>query len=169
MMIQAQTFMRRRLLLIILVSYLPFLSGCSFSTDYVIVNSSPAPVRVTYLIGRSGIDPLTATGVNVPAMLPVAELTERQWRKLSSGDFEYDPSTHVVSVLLPPNRGLLIARGGDYRPDAPTDNFIIREIHIVGAGGELVLKDSAVPKAFVVVPKPFYAFGPPTLLKLTYT
>ena len=160
--------MRRASLLLILLTA-SFSSGCSFSTDYVIVNSSGTPVQVTYTIAPTGIDPLAATGGGTPAMLPTSELNGREWRKLSAAEFGFDRANRIVTVSLPPNQGLLIARGGDYDPNPPvTEKFIIEEIRIAGPNGQIILKGDAVRKAFVVVPKPFYRFGPPTLLKLTY-
>lgn len=157
---------RASLLLVILVSL--FLGGCSFSTDYVVVNSSSAPVQVIYIIAQTSIDPLVATGVGIPAMLPASELTGREWRKLSAAEFAFDRVNRSVTVSLPPNQGLLITRGGDYNPDpSAATNFIIKELRIAGSNGEMILKGDAVQKAFVVVPKPFYRFGPPTLLTLT--
>jgi hypothetical protein len=160
--------MTRRLLLVILVCCLTFVPACSFGTDYVIVNSSAAPIRVTYVIAASGIDPLLAAGRNVPSLKPVSKLGERDWNKLAASQFMYDPATGVVTVDVPPDQGLLIARGGDYNPNSKAINLIVREISIAGAGGELIFKGDTVRKAFVVVPKPFYRFGPPTLLTLTY-
>ena len=155
------------LLLIVLAA--SFLGGCSFSTDYVIVNSSGGPVQVTYTIAPTSIDPLAATGVGIPAMLPTSQLNGREWRKLSAAEFGFDRANRTVTVSLPPNQGLLITRGGDYNPKPPVaEKFMIEEIRIAGPNGEIILKDDAVKKAFVVVPKPFYRFGPPTLLKLTY-
>jgi hypothetical protein len=160
----------RRAFLLLIVLTASFSGGCSFSTDYVVVNSSSAPVQVVYTIAPTGIDPLVATGVRIPAMLPTSALTGREWRKLSAAEFSFDRVNRTVTVSLPPNQGLLITRGGDYDP-APSSstNFIITEIRIAGSNGEMILKGDAVQKAFVVVPKPFYRFGPPTLLKLTYT
>jgi hypothetical protein len=155
------------LLLIVLTSSI--LGGCSFSTDYVIVNSSGGAVQVTYTIAPTSIDPLAATGVGIPAMLPTSELNGREWRKLPAAEFAFDRSNRTVTVSLPPNQGLLITRGGDYNPNPPVaEKFIIEEIRIAGPNGEIIFKGDAVRKAFVVVPKPFYSFGPPTLLKLTY-
>ena len=160
----------RRSLIVSVLALVSLYGGCSYSTDYVIVNSSGAPVQVTYTIAPTTIDPLVATGVGIPAILPVSELNGRQWRKLSPTEFVFDRTTRTVTISLPPNQGLLITRGGDYNPNPPVaEKFIIEEIHIVGANGEMVLKGAAVSKAFLVVPKPFYRFGPPTLLKLTYT
>lgn len=161
--------MRRTFLLLIVLAS-SFSGGCSFSTDYVVVNSSSAAVQVIYTIAPTSIDPLAATGVGIPAMLPTSALTGREWRKLSAAEFAFDRANRTVTVSLPPNQGLLINRGGDYNPTpSSSSNFIITEIRIAGPNGEVILKGDAVQKAFVVVPKPFYSFGPPTLLKLTYT
>jgi hypothetical protein len=161
--------MRRALLLLILLQAC-FLTGCSFPTDYVIVNASAGPLEVTYTIAPTSIDPLAATGVGIPAMLPTSKLQgRRDWRKLPAGEFVFDRVNRTVTVSLPSNQGLLITRRGDYNPNPSTaTNFIIKEIRIAGPNGEMILKGEAVPKAFMVVPKPFYSFGPPTLLTLTY-
>ena len=158
----------RCLALLLIILALAFLGGCSFSTDYVVVNSSSASVQVIYTIAQTSIDPLVAAGVGTPAMLPASELNGREWRKLSEAEFAFDRLNRTVTVSLPPNQGLLITRGGDYNPNpSAATNFIIKELRIAGANGEMILKGDAVQKAFVVVPKPFYSFGPPTLLTLT--
>jgi hypothetical protein len=159
----------RRALTLSIVMLTAFYGGCSYSTDYVIVNSSNARAQVTYTIAPTTIDPLVATGVDIPAMLPVSQLNGREWRKLSATEFVFDRVNRTVTVSLPPNQGLLIKRGGNYNPNPPVaEKFIIEEIRIAGSNGEITFKGDAVKKAFVVVPKPFYRFGPPTLLTLTY-
>jgi hypothetical protein len=161
----------QRLAIFLVVALPLFFAGCSFGTDYVIVNSSGAPLQVTYTIAPTSIDPLAAIGVNIPAMLPASQLSgRREWRKLSQTEFGFDRTTRTVTVSLPPNQGLLITRGSEFNPNHRVpERFIILEIRIDAPSGEMVLKGDAVPKAFVVEPKPFYRFGPPTLLKLTYT
>jgi hypothetical protein len=160
--------MRRWLILPILL-FASLYCGCSYSTDYVIVNSSGAPAQVTYTIAPTTVDPFVATGAD-PAMLPVSELKGREWRKLSATEFVFDRANRTVTVLLPPNQGLLIKRGGTYHTTPPVaEKFVIEEIRIAGSNGEIIFKGDAVKKAFVVVPQPFYTFGPPTLLKLTHT
>src|SRR5258708_3629116 len=143
--------------LLLIVPAASFSGGCSFSTDYVVVNSSSAPVQVVYTIAPTSIDPLAATGVGIPAMLPTSALTGREWRKLSAAEFAFDRVNRTVTVSLPPNQGLLITRGGDYDP-APSSstNFIITEIRIAGSNGETILKVDACQKAFAVLPKPVY-------------
>jgi hypothetical protein len=160
-----------RVLILLIAIVASFFGGCSFGTDYVIVNTSGASLQVTYIIAPTSIDPLAATGVITPAVLPVSQLSgHREWRKLSGTEFVWDHATRTVTVSLPPNQGLLINQGGEYNPDHPVpERFIIQEIRIAGANGQMILTGDAVPKAFLVVPKPFFSFGPPTLLKLTYT
>lgn len=160
--------MTRRLLLALLICGLPFMPACSFATDYVIVNSTRTPIRVTYVIGAKDVDPLLVAGHNVPALLPVSKLDDRKWDKLAASEFAYDPTAGIVTVDVPPDQALLIARTGDYSPNSRAINYIVSEIDIVGAGGEIIFKGDTVRKAFVVVPKAFYQFGPPTLLTLTY-
>jgi hypothetical protein len=156
----------RRLLIFSTLILASFYAGCSYRTDYVVVNSSRAPVQVTYTIAPTTIDPLAGV---VPSMLPTTELNGREWRKLSATEYVFDRANRTVTISLPPNQGLLITRGGDYNPNPPVaEKFVIEEIRIAGANGEMILKGNAVSKAFVVVSKPFYRFGPPTLLTLTY-
>jgi hypothetical protein len=156
---------RASMFLVILMATM--LSGCSYSIDYVVVNTSGAPVQVTYTIAETTIDPLIAVGPGTPAMLPVSELSDREWRKLSEQEFGFDRGNRTVTVSLPPNQGLLIVRGrGEANPRPPNT---ITEIRIAGLNGEVVVRGDAIAEAFVVVPKPFYRFGPPTLWTLTYS
>ena len=53
-------------------------AGCSFSTDFIVVNASEKPLLVTYTIGSTDINPLAETGVGTPAVLPIAELRVRE-------------------------------------------------------------------------------------------
>ena len=160
--------MQRGLLILVLICT-GFFAACSFSMDYIVVNASANTVNVTYTIGPTGIDPLAATGVGIPAMLPVSEMPGREWRPLSSDQFNFDRSNRTVTVSLPPNQALLINRGAEWRPDSTAaSHFIIKEVRVTGSNSELTLKGDEVYKSFTVVPKPFYRFGPPTLATVTY-
>jgi hypothetical protein len=165
---RTETIMQRGLLILLLV-FTPFFAACSFSMDYVVVNSSQNTVNVTYTIGLTDIDPFVALGVRIPALLSVSEMAGREWRPLSSTQFNLDRSNRAVTVALPPNQALLIHRGSEWRQNRKaTTDFIINEIHLSDPGGEMSLKGDQVYKSFVVVPPPFYSFGPPTLAIMTY-
>lgn len=88
--------------------------------------------------------------------------------QVSESEFSFDRANRIVTVSLPPDQGLLIHRGGEYAPNPPSaEEFIIDEIRIAKNDGEIILQGDDVPRAFLVVPKPIFTFGPPTLLKLT--
>jgi hypothetical protein len=130
-----------RVLLLSIVFLALLCSGCSYATDYVIVNSSGAPVQVTYTIAATTLDPLATTGVGLPAMLPVSQLGGREWRKLVAGEFIFDRANRTVTVSLPSNQGLLITRGREYNPNPPVaEEFVIEEIRIAGPNGEMVFE-----------------------------
>lgn len=158
---------KHRVFLLLIVLTVLLSSGCSFGTDYVIVNSSPENVKVIYTIAATTIDPLVAA--EVPAIASPSQMARREWRKLSDTEFLFDRARRTVTVSLPPNQGLRITTGGDYSSTPPiTQRFIVEEIRITGSNGEMSLRGDAVRRAFAVVPKSFFSLGPPTLLKLTY-
>jgi hypothetical protein len=135
--------------------------------DYVILNSSPNTVVVTYTIREIPGDSLAATGMGVPAMLSATEISEGEWRPLPATEFTFDRPNRTVVVSLPPNQGLLIQRGAEWRSDSSHANsFLIREIRIAGITGEMILRGDQVHKSFEVGRRPF--FGPPTQSMMTY-
>lgn len=161
--------MIRRLLLIVSLGIVLACVGCSFSTDFIVVNASEKPLLVTYTIRSTASNPLVETGIGTPAVLPIAELSGREWIPLTSSDYSLDPSSRTVTLSLPPNQGLLINRGGEWRSNSEMPSgFIIEKIKLVGASGETVVEGEGVFKSFVVVATPFYRFGPPTQFTLTY-
>jgi len=161
--------MLRRLLLIVSLGLLSAFAGCTYSTDFIVVNASEKPLLVTYTIRPTGIDPLVATGVRTPAELPIAELRGREWRPLASNEYSFEPSSRTVTFSLQPNHGLLINRAGEWRSNSEMPSgFIIEKIKLVGINGETVVEGENVYKSFALVAKPFYRFGPPTQFTLTY-
>lgn len=161
--------MMRRLLLIVSLGLLLACAGCSYSTDFIVVNASEKPLLVTYTIRSSDIGPILHAGIGTPAVLPIAELSEREWRPLTANEYSFEPSTRTVTLSLPPNQGLLIDRGGEWRSNSEMPSgFDIEKITLVGVNGETVIEGENVFKSFVVVAKPFYRFGPPTQFILTY-
>ena len=161
--------MMRRLLLIVSLCLMLACAGCSFSTDFIVVNASEKPLLVTYTIRSTSSNPLMETGVGTPAVLPIDELSEREWRPLTANEYSFDLSNRTVTFSLPPNQGLLINRGGEWRSDSERPSgFIIERIKLVGINGDTVVEGENVFKSFVLVDKPFYQFGPPTQFTLTY-
>ena len=142
-------------------------AACSFSVDFAVINESERPIEITYRIGETGIEPLAVT--RKPAILPASRISSREWQELSPAEYSFDSEKRTVAVTLRPGQALRVYQGGEGDAHYAGDNFIIREINIRGAGGEVTFKGDQVHKSFVAVPRPFYAFGPDTvLLTLTY-
>ena len=144
-------------------------AGCSFSSDFVILNNSDQPVQVTYTLAESGSDVPSITGTGTPAVLDVDDLRGRDWRPLSKDEYSFDPPTRTVTVSLPPNQALLIDGGGEWRSDSECPSgFDIERVQLIGIKGWKVVEGDNACKSFVVLPKRFYTFGPPTQMILTY-
>lgn len=142
-------------------------AACSFTVDFAVINVSEQPVEITYRIGATGIEPLAAT--RKPAVLPASRISSREWQELSPAEYAFDSEKRTVTVSLQPGQALRVYQGSDSDAHNAGDNFIIRELSLKGAGGEVTFKGDQVYKGFVAVPTPFYAFGPDTvLLTLTY-
>lgn len=143
------------------------MTACSFSTDFVVVNSSDQPIEIRYRIGKTGIEPLAVT--RTPAVLSASQISSREWQELRPTQYVFDQEKRVVTVSINPGVGLRINQGGEWSEKYTGENFIIEEINIRGSNGEVNLKGDQVYKSFVPVRSAFYTFGPPTtLLTLTY-
>ena len=126
-----------------------------------------SPLKSNTRLGETGIEPLVVT--RKPATLPASQISSREWQELSPTQYTCDREKRVVTVSLSPGLALRINQGGEWHEHYVGENFIIQELDIRGTNGEITLKGDQVYKSFVAVPKPFYAFGPPTtLLTLTY-
>ena len=159
----------RNALLIMLFCVTIACAGCSYSTDFIVVNSSSALLQVTYTIVETGIDPLRATGVITPATLDVSELSGRKWNRLLPSQYSYDRASRAVRVTLAPNQCLLINQGGELRSDSRRPSgFVIKKIELVGINGAQEFEDLDAYERFVPTPKPFYRFGPSHQFALTY-
>ncbi len=151
---------------IVLLLFTLMLGACSFSIDFAVINESGQPIEITYKIGGTSIEPLNEPGK--PATLAASQLSSREWRELSSTQYVFDAERRAVTVSLTAGTALRINRGRAGDAHDTGDNFIIKEISIKGANGEINLQGNQVYQSFVVVPKPFYQFGPSALLTLTY-
>jgi hypothetical protein len=156
----------RYVLTVLLLLLALLLTACSFGTSFFVINESGQPIEITYRIGETNIEPLVVTGK--PAIVAASQLSSDEWRELSSTEYVFDQEKRTVTVSLPPGQALRITRGGEWREGNTGAYFIIKELDIKGASGEIILKGDRVYKSFTVVPKGFFQFGPPTLLTLTY-
>jgi len=155
----------RHIFLALLLLFASMSAACQFVYDFVVINATEQPIEITYRIGGTNDEPLAETGR--PAVLAASEVSSGEWRELSLTQYVLDKEKRTVKVSIPTGTALRIYQGRESEPRSATD-FIIKEVSIRGANGELVLKGDQVYKSFIAVPKPFFSFGPSTLMTLTY-
>ena len=133
----------RKLSLLALIVFSGLLSGCSYSTDLMVINRSDRPVEVRYRVKDSLGTPQD------PAIKTIAELDDRDsvWRKLPEEQFVRDLHSHTITVTVAPHTALLVDRvSGTDVPRA--EYFALSEIVIRGAYGTIMLHGEQVRKSF---------------------
>lgn len=141
------------LLAIIIVSVL--LSGCSFSSDLVVMNLSDRPIDVRY---RFKEYPGPFSPDSKPATKPIAEISrDYDWHELSPDRYVVGSHTRTVTVTVAPKTALLVDQiNGSLRDD---DSLRISEIMMRGAGGIVILQGTQLRKSFVREKKQVYSIS----------
>src|SRR5215467_1702828 len=78
-----------RALLVLLLMFTLTSSGCSYFTDFVVINQSKEPIEIRYKVKRSTAGPLAVSGI--PATVLASELSPHggeEWQPMSSGQYE---------------------------------------------------------------------------------
>jgi hypothetical protein len=124
--------MRRRSLRLLSLLLLSALAGCSYSTDFVIVNDSGSPVEVRYTF-KPRHPP------EQPAKKPLDKLEDdTPWRTLSEGEFAYDMGSGAVTLTLGPGEALRACRHSGWRGHGDLnddESFDLESVRIEGANG----------------------------------
>jgi hypothetical protein len=138
----------------LLILSVSLLAGCTYGTDFVVVNDTGQAAEVSY---RPKVmppnSPLYFTGV--PAKLAASQLRHsgQQWRELAPGEFRLDEGSRTVIVPLAPGEALLVTRVGDYdyydEDSRRAELFPIEEVAVAGAGGEMKVTGEQARKAFI--------------------
>jgi len=118
------------------VLVLPSLLSCSWTTDFVVVNSTKEAIRVTY-----AVRPL----LTIPAVTASAALSKSAtpWRELNVAAAR--PDSDLLTIALGPDSALLVAESRNGRPGAGE----ITSLKIITRGGQRSYTGDEVPKAFV--------------------
>ena len=109
-------------------------SGCSYSTDFAVVNESGAPLHVTYKVkaypGKFAPE--------IPATVPLSEMGSKSndWTKIDSAEYQVDEHNHTVSLVLKPGQAIRVASLHNYTGHDDREDFPIEELLIVGAHGQ---------------------------------
>ena len=152
----------RYLLLVCSLAFVLPLTGCSYLTDFVVVNASDHPIEVHYAIKKPD-NALSPSRVPlVPGIKPISELyQEVPWRELTTSQYSFDPDKGTVVLSLMPGHALRIAQYN--LSDGPASDaeraaiFFVEEIDIVGVSGKVQLRGEQAYRSFVPESKNVYA------------
>ena len=150
----------RRMFLVLPVVLALTQAGCSYLTDFVVLNESANTVEVRYRLKDPSRDPLYWLGA--PAKMPISQLREDNgWVKheLPAGQYRLDRESGALVVRLSAGEALRVQTVSGYRghehPGA-ADEFLIGEISLSGSAGELRLTGEQARKAFSEVSGTLY-------------
>lgn len=148
-----------RVLLVILASTL--VAGCSWITDFVILNTSSGELTVTYTVnGKSCPDDNI---IIIPATKTISDLKKERgvWRKLSPSEYSCNPSTLAVTTTLPSQTALRIAGKGTYTgsENYRNEDFDVLRLELHGVEGTIRLNGLKVLKSFKRESDVLYVFS----------
>ena len=118
--------------------FLLLLSGCSSSSQFVVINASSGTIAVQYRLKNwVPVTPGTKVNIQVPAKVSLDEFQEAEyrWRTLEREEYLLDKVTGTVVVNVSPGEVLLVDQITNYRDDA--DQFGLASIKISGRSGSV--------------------------------
>ncbi|HZS04407.1 MAG TPA: hypothetical protein VFD58_06190 [Blastocatellia bacterium] len=148
----------RRIIPALALAFVPLLTGCSYSTAFVVVNASDQPAEIRYKVRPS-------FGTFKPPEPPITTAASqihaagKPWRHLLADEYAPDPENRTVTVRVKPKEALLVERvqrgGMQVDEDEEATDFMIEELTITGAFGEIKLQGYQVRKSFVAESKKY--------------
>jgi len=132
-------------------------TGCSYLTDFVIVNKSDESVVVLYALGNQTNTAAPSRVPLIPAVKPVPSVhNEEPWSELAPPEYQFDPQKRVVTLILQPNQAVRIAQHNLMDGKVTSVEFSIREIEIRGREHQMKLKGDLLFDSFVPESKKVY-------------
>jgi hypothetical protein len=146
----------RKVSLFALITLTVFVSGCSFSTDLVVINLSDKSIEVTYRIKDH---PGSFTPPVQPATKTSAQMDDDSpWLELAANQYVVDSHSRTIRVTVAPKTALLVdrVRGPGIKSD-DAFSFRINEIAVRGEYGTIWLQGEQVRQAFTEETKGTYS------------
>jgi hypothetical protein len=143
--------MIRRIVLLVFLTSLVIIAGCSHIHDFVVINNSSGTIEVKYRLqpytleaqGKYLID-------NAPVTVDLEdfEKAKYEWHKLRKDEYEFDDVTGVFSVNLAPAEVLWV----DHTTDAAGNDgqFHLASIRISGPNGSIDLEGKQAQAQFKI-------------------
>lgn len=144
-----------------LMASLVSMTGCSYLTDFVVINASDDRVEIRYIVKKPADPRAFSTIPMVPEIKPISELNQEvAWHVLLASEYSFDPNSRMVVVPLKPNEALRIEQLNLADKQLKASDFPIEELHIAGAHDDVELQGEQVYNSF--------ASGPRRMRTLTY-
>ena len=141
--------MTQRTSTILALAALVSLESCSWTTLFIITNTTVVPIRVAYLAQPLRTEPAVAPNATI-------ESNARLWRPIQVPLAEGDSG--VVEFVLGPDTAVLVAEIGTYTgySDAVADWFTIKRLEVESPHGRRVVEGREVLGSFVERNKRLY-------------
>lgn len=146
-------------LFILSLTAVSLLTACSYITNFVVVNESDQPIEVRYRVREF---PGAFYPPETPATMTAHQLRagDKKWRELSQAQYAVNPEKRIVAVRVPPGEALLVERvvrlGMQVNDTEEAESFLIDELTITGARGEMKFQGEQARKVFAPESKKLY-------------
>ena len=151
----------RRSFHILLVVLISALAGCSWITEFVILNTSSGDLTVTYTVNGKSCP--GGSFIIIPATKTITELKKEQgvWKNMTPSEYSCNPSTMSVTTTLPPQAALRVAEQGNFRGlrNYEDENFDVLRLELKGTDGTVSLSGLKVLKSFTRESNALYVFS----------
>lgn len=143
--------MKRKILLLIVISLGLLTCACSYSIEYAIVNNSDSEIKVEYVL-KGNLAALTDSTVR-PKKMDISKynswFSSKEWSEVADKDFNYDPNTKKCKLKLLPNEVLRLTYIIDNQmQNGEIKDFPIESVRLNGTSGELIYQGNEFYKQF---------------------
>jgi hypothetical protein len=139
----------RSIILFLLFTSVLLCAGCSYKTDFVVLNKSDGVIDIQYRLKHFFLKPSGEfDDSQTPAALPITEFekSKHEWRKLAANEYTWDGANDTFTVHIAPNQALRVGSAVNYTGSA--DNFDLMSIKISGKNGSLDLQGKPAQTEF---------------------
>lgn len=137
--------MKKIFLLSFVVLSTLFLTACSYSVNFILVNDSNAPIEIEY---ESIFQLKTLEDTELqPYQMNYSDLTSwfgdksKNWKKLSANEYSFDAENQKCKITLAPGKALKILSTNDMMYFIEDyDGFEITKIKLTGKNGVVIFE-----------------------------
>lgn len=144
--------MKKLLAISVLLVVVLILSGCSYSTEFVVVNDSTSPIEIEFVI-TSNFDSIEHT-VTKPYKTSLSNwnswFERTDWQEILQKEYEFDSQLHKAKLKLNPKEVARIAIALHHETVLITDNyeFPIKTLYLNGENDEILYSGKQFYKQF---------------------